>query len=306
MKNYSNLREMKQDYQTIPMPKNLEERVKLGISNAKKETETKRHFYQRPSFWMKSGGCVVAAMAAFTLLVNFNTPIAHAMSQIPVLGSVVKVVSFQTIELSSKDMKAKVNIPEVAIKDTSGKENKEASKKLNDSVKEYTAQIIQQYKKDVEETKGEGKEEVSTDYKVVTDNSRLFSLKFNTNLIAANTSGNMIKIYHVDKATGKIITLKNIFDRDSNYLDILTQEIKKQMHQQMAKDDQKTYFIDNADMPEDNWKGLTDAANFYINKKGELTILFDKYEVAPGYMGFCKFTIPSDVIKDIVHTEYLK
>ena len=53
----------------------------------------------------------------------------------------------------------------------------------------------------------------------------------------------------------------------------------------MKKDSSKTYFLDD-DQPEWDFKQIKDDANFYISDNGELTFVFDKYEVAPGYMGW--------------------
>lgn len=296
------INEIRQDYDAIALPKNLEERVRQGITQAKEESH--RRFYERPVFWAKFGSCAVAAMAALTLITNFNAPIAQAMEKIPVLGSMVKVVSFRTFESTDNDMHAKITIPEVEVKDDSGQKNDEASKKLNNNVKQYTEQIMKQYKTDVKTTGGKGKEDIVTDYKIVTNNSRLFSLKIETS-ISAGSSDAFDKIYHLDKTTGKIISLKDIFQKDADYCTVITNEIKRQMREQMAEDDQKTYSIDDTEIPEDNWKGITEDADFYINEKGSLTFLFDKYEVAPGYMGTSEFTIPSETIKDIVNHDYL-
>lgn len=304
MKNSNKLKEIKQDYETVSIPKNLEQRVQLGIIQAKRETETRKSFYQRPVFWAKFGGCVAAAMAAFVLLANFNAPIAHAMSDLPILGSIVKIVSFRTFESSEKDMNASVNIPEIEVKDSSGNTNKKTTEELNTAVKEYTDQIIAQYQKDVAETNGEGKENITTDYEILSDSPRLFSLKINT-VISLNTSDDTIKIYHVDKTTGNMISLQDIFQKDSSYLSILTTEIKRQMRKQMANDDSIAYFIDDKEIPEANWQGLNNDANFYI-KQGKLIIVFDKYEVAPGYMSVCEFAIPNDTIRDIIKSEYLE
>lgn len=298
------LAEMKENYQNITLPENLEERVRQGITQAKEEISQPKVFYLRRSFWAKTGGCVVAAMAAFVMLVNFNAPIARAVSNIPVLNSIVQVVSFHTFEDDVKEMHAKVNVPEVEIKDFSDKINEDATKELNDKIEEYTNQIIQEYKNDVKTSNGEGREEVSSDYKVVTNNERLFSLRMDT-VVALNTSNVTIKIYHVDKVTGKSVTIQDIFKKDSGYLDTLTSEIKRQMRRQMAEDDQISYFLDNTDIVELNWKGLTKNANFYFNDKGEFVVVFDKYEVAPGYMGVREFIIPSKSIKDIIKPEYL-
>ena len=37
---------------------------------------------------------------------------------------------------------------------------------------------------------------------------------------------------------------------------------------------------------------LSPDAKFYINGEGNVVIVFDEYEIAPGYMGFPEFEIP--------------
>ena len=43
--------------------------------------------------------------------------------------------------------------------------------------------------------------------------------------------------------------------------------------------------------------------NFYINNKGDLVIVFDKYEVGPGSMGTPEFIIEKEIINDILKPE---
>ncbi|MCH1968737.1 RsiV family protein [Romboutsia hominis] len=50
-----------------------------------------------------------------------------------------------------------------------------------------------------------------------------------------------------------------------------------------------------------NFKFIDKNQDFYINKNGELVICFDKYDVAPGYMGLVEFTIPNNVIKPLLN-----
>lgn len=43
-----------------------------------------------------------------------------------------------------------------------------------------------------------------------------------------------------------------------------------------------------------------------LNASGKLVIVFDEYEVAPGYMGAVSFEIPTEILKDILKEGYLK
>ena len=46
---------------------------------------------------------------------------------------------------------------------------------------------------------------------------------------------------------------------------------------------------------------------FYINENYKLVIVFDKYEVAPGYMGVVEFEIPTNIISSLlVSDEYIR
>ena len=53
-------------------------------------------------------------------------------------------------------------------------------------------------------------------------------------------------------------------------------------------------------MPDTDFKGLTGQESFYFSQEGELVIVFDEYQVAPGYMGAVTFTIPKEVTGDLL------
>ena len=57
------------------------------------------------------------------------------------------------------------------------------------------------------------------------------------------------------------------------------------MREQMKTDNSKVYFIDSSDDTDDNFDKIKADQTFYINSDGNIVILFNKYDVAPGYMG---------------------
>lgn len=204
-----------------------------------------------------------------------------------------------------KQMEASIYTPKVTITGTDGKVMKEASKKLNAKIANNQKKLIKQYESDVKAISdgSKGHESVTSTYKVIKNSSKIFTLRVDT-VIAMGGSQSSTKIYNVDKKTGKSITLKNLFKSDSDYIDRISDNIKEQMRAQMKKDDKVTYFL--ADDMEGGFDRISSQANFYINKKGQLTVVFDKYEVAPGAMGVVEFSIPSKVLSDIAVKGYLK
>lgn len=301
--NEKKLEEMKQDYKNIKIPEELRQRVAEGIRQAKEE----QHMEKKSNiigYIGKTLGGAAAAMLVITVLANSGAGIAHAMSKIPVIGAIAEVVTFRTYESSENNMEANIKIPEVSVKNEDGTVNEETTQKINKRIEEYTNEIIAQYEADVAAAGGEGHLDVELDYSVITDNKRLFSIRFDQLLIMASGT-QMVKIYHIDKQTGELIGLSGLFKDGVDYITPISENIKQQMKEQMAADESVIYFLDS-DAPEWDFQSIKEDTTFYVNENGKLTIVFDEYEVAPGYMGSVEFEIPTEVIQDLVQEGFLK
>ena len=301
--NEKKLEEMKQNYENIKIPEELRQRVAEGIRQAKEE----QHMEKKSNiigYIGKAIGGAAAAMLVITVLANSGAGIAHAMSKIPVIGAIAEVVTFRTYESSENNMEANIKIPEVSVKNEDGTVNEETTQKLNKSIEEYTNEIIAQYEADVAAAGGEGHLDVELDYSVIADSERLFSIRFDQLLIMASGT-QMVKIYHIDKQTGELIGLSGLFQDGVDFITPISENIKQQMKEQMAADESVTYFLDS-DVPEWDFQSIKEDTTFYVNENGKLTIVFDEYEVAPGYMGSVEFEIPTEVIQDLVQEGFLK
>ena len=147
--------------------------------------------------------------------------------------------------------------------------------------------------------------DVELDYSVITDSDRLFSIRFDQLLVMASGT-QMVKIYHIDKQTGEMIDLGGLFKEGADYVTAVSENIKKQMKERMAADESLVYWVDNEDMAEWNFESIKEDNTFYVNENGKLTIVFDEYQVAPGYMGSVEFEIPTEIVQDLVQEGFLK
>ena len=167
------LKQFEQSYHEIPIPEELNTRVKQAIENGKIQRKAQRKDAgKKKAAWKKvlqrTMIGMAACMAVIVLMANSGAKVCHAMEEVPVLGAITRVVTFRTYEDTTKDMSAKVKTPKVEGSD----------KDLNRQLKAYTDEIIEQYKQDVKNTGGEGKEALNLSYKTVTDNQRVFALRF--------------------------------------------------------------------------------------------------------------------------------
>lgn len=125
----------------------------------------------------------------------------------------------------------------------------------------------------------------------MTDSSDWFTLRIDA--VETKASGNQFsRIYHIDKATGAQVTLKDLFRPDADYVSVLSNEVRRQMEEQMAKGDSQAYF------PEE-FTAIAPNQNFYWNTDGALVLVFDEYTVGAGSVGMPEFVIPSAVCEGL-------
>ena len=180
-------------------------------------------------------------------------------------------------------------------------EDSEAVDYINKDVSELTTALVNQFYKDLEITGNNGYGSIHVDYEATTNTDRWFTLKLSVSETAAS-SNTYFEFYHIDKKQGKIVELGDLFNTDK-FSDILVAEIKMQMQEQMANDENISYWINNSGIGEE-FATVSADHNFYWNENGDLVIIFDKYEVGPGSMGTSEFVIGRDVIKDILKSEF--
>ncbi|MCC8026932.1 MAG: DUF3298 and DUF4163 domain-containing protein [Clostridium sp.] len=275
---------LRQEYERIPVPPQAESRIQAGIARAKKE----RKGVIIMKMFKNTGATAAAAVLAITALTNINPAIANAMEQIPVIGSIARVVTFRTYEDKKENTEAEIKVPQVTQENGSGREIP-----ANKSIQEYADQLIASYEEEVSRLNGEGRYAMESSYKVVTDNSKYLSIRIDTTVVMAS-GAQYVKIFTIDKATGRAVTLPELLKNNQEVLNAVSDNIKEQMAEEMAGDGSIVYFY-NSDTPDTDFKGLTGEESFYFNDKGELVIAFNEYDVAPGYMGAVDFTIPSSV-----------
>lgn len=131
---------------------------------------------------------------------------------------------------------------------------------------------------------------VSTSYEVTCDNERYLSLRLlTTEIMASGTQ--TIKAFTIDKSTLETVSLADLLGNDEDRMLKIDEEIRRQMREQTEQDPNITYFDEGMD----GFSGISEDTSFSLDESGNLVILFDEYEIAPGSMGPVSFTIPESV-----------
>lgn len=245
-----------------------------------------------------------AAAAALVLVVvpNVSANAAYAMEQIPILGNVIKVVTIRNYQFENENYSA--DIQRVQLEQGNGAENagmegaetENSIQTINESIEEMTDRLIARFEEQKELEEGHGS--IDTTHEVITDTDTWFTLRINVTETAA--SGYQYQYYyHIDKTTGEIASLKNLFQEGADYITPISENIKEQMRKEMQADESKIYWIDSEDEIVEQFEAIKEDQNFYLNEDGQIVICFDEYEVAPGYMGLVEFVVDEEAVAGI-------
>ena len=278
----------------IVMPVSVQEKVEATLSTLPRiEKAPQKQFRPRPKI------AVAAACLAFVLLFvmpNVSVAYAQSMEKIPIIGDLIHVVTIRNYFYSDRNHELDVDVPNIS-NSTDGS----AAEHINQDVDALTQKLVDQFYSEVKGIGAEGHSSLYTDYVVQTNTPRWFTLKLSVHIVAGSGTS-YFKYYHIDRASGEIIQLSDLFTTP-DFNKIITENIKEQMRQRMAEDSKQVYFMKTAGFGFE-FANVDPAHNFYFNDAGDLVIPFDKYEVAPGSMGCPEFVIEKDVIHDILKNEY--
>ena len=132
---------------------------------------------------------------------------------------------------------------------------------------------------------------------MVTDNDKLFALRFDQTIVMAS-GAQTVKIYNVDKQTGTILSLRDLFQPDSDWQTVLLQEVRRQMRERMDQDPEATYWVDQS-IASWNLSALPEELAFYFNDQGQLVLVFNEGDAGPMSLGVVEFTIPDEAVSAI-------
>lgn len=278
----------KREYDRIVVPDCVKEKMEEAVMRAK---ETKKRAKRRKVYCYI--GSAAAVFALMLILPNTSRTAAAAMQQIPVLGDFFKVVTIREYQVDEGRYQADVKVPEVVPEDTdnvseeTAQQAKETADAINFDIQKATDELVEEFKSTMEEFE-DGYGDILVDSEVLTDDERWFSL----DLVLYQGAGSGYerhRHYTIDKTTGKKAALSDFFGED--YVETVSEDIKTQMRQRMAEDENVVYWIDYEEVPDWNFTSIAEDQDFYVNKDGKVVVCFNEYDVAPGYMGCVEFVI---------------
>ena len=241
------------------------------------------------------GVSVVALVMLFTISVNVSPSLALAMRDVPVLGSVVRVVTLNRYENKIGGSVAEIVTPKIE-----GLRDEELMTKINEELGNNANNLIEEFEKEAQLLQATYGDEahmgVGSDYIVRTNTDDYYAIDvYFYNVVGSSSTTH--KFYTVDKHTGDILTLNGLFKDDADYVEEISEIIKNEMIKRNEKGG--AYWVEPDEFTE-GFKGIKENQNFFVNEDGNIVISFDKYEIAAGSEGCPEFVIEKDLITAIL------
>lgn len=296
---------LKKEYNQMEVPEEALEALQRGIQKAKQEKQAglsarmqQKDNFRKAGWQWKSAVRVVAAASVLALLIvpNVNPKIAEAVADVPVLNKVIDLVTIHHYQEEAADEKyaTSVKTPELTAKGDAQLQSSVGE--INAEVVAYADRMIEQFQQEMEQQGGVYGLDIT--YTVATDSEEWFALQINTVETMAG-GAETVHYYNLDKISGRYVFLADLFREDADYVAAISENIKEQMAQRMEADENVVYDI-NCELPEDNFQQIAENQTFYQNQNGQLVIVFNEYEVAPGFMGCPEFVIGDAVLKPLL------
>lgn len=300
------LQDWKKQYDETPIPEELDFVVRKAIQENGGNSMKKNSGHKGLKI---AAASVAAAFVLVTAGANISPVFAATMQQVPVVGNLVKVLTFRQYTVDDDGYHADIKTP--AVDGLSS--NPSLQNSLNQKYMEENKKLYEEFEADMAEMKKSGSGGhlgVDSGYEIKCDNDQILSIgRYVVNTVGSSST--TMKYDTIDKKNQVLITLPSLF-QDNRYIDVISKNIRQQMIDQTKADPDKIYWVEGAAGVDSGdgtelFQNISAEQNFYINKDHKLVISFDKYAVAPGYMGVVEFVIPTDTIKDLlVGSEYIR
>ena len=305
----------KRTYEQIEIPKELEETVNRAVHSVDKRKSAARYRRRRMAHMVRNIGVAAAAvLLCMTVGVNTNEVLAKELGQLPVIGSLVRVLTITSYHEEDGSHDITVNVPEIEVEKpedtaaaeedggTGGMSDADIEEAVNAQIQEIVDAHVAQAKEKFAEYKdaffatggteeewGDRTMDINVDYEVKYQEGSVLSLVLTTSeaWVAAQE---LRYYYNIDVAQNRELTLKDLLGED--YVNIANESIIRQMNERAAADENLVYWgVTENESSIDGFVTVDENTDFYINADGNPVVCFGEYEVAPGFMGIQEFEI---------------
>ena len=272
----------REDYESTPIPEELESRVRAGIRQGKANYRRRR--------WRRTAAGAAACLAVLVGALNLSPAVAAAAAEVPVLGGLFQVLTVRDFHTEENGIQYDVSVPGVEAEG-------DLARRVNDVIQEKVDAHLAKAQRDWEDYKeaffatGGTEEEwggrtmdVIVDYEIKSQRSDRvsFVVTFAEGWVAYMEEK---YCYNLDLAENRDITLADLLGE--NWVERCNEAVNAGI---AASVDEEgfTYFF----TPEQGgFTTVDENTAFYIRDDGVPVLVFPEYSIAAGAAGSPEFAV---------------
>ena len=257
------------------------------------ELEKKRRAAEKKKKKVKTAILITAYSILFLVIAVQNNKFKAFASEIPLLGEVISVITGEVFIHNDDKGTITITVPLI-------KNEQSIYKELN---KLYLEDGQVEYQNSLNEIESMSNQQMDINghYSVLVNDGKFLVIHQSTEKIVGSSMISK-KFTTIDKQNEVVLSLPMLF-KNANYQRALSEEVTKQMKERISNSSDMVYLP----LENDDAYNMTEDPEFYINDDHELVLYFDKYEIAPGYMGPQEFAINKELVEELlVNKDYLE
>ncbi|MEI3349086.1 MAG: DUF3298 domain-containing protein [Dysosmobacter sp.] len=268
----------KKEYEQIPVPEELADRVQAGIRQGRAKRMQRK--------WKRGAGAVAACLVLVVGTLNISPTVAAAAADVPVLGGLFQILTVRSYQDTNEDRTVEVEQPGLSGGALAQQVSEEIQERVDAKIAEGE-EIIAQYKEaflatgGTEEQWAEKDNTVSVTYDIKSQTDTTVSFVVDSYVSIANAYQEQV-YYNLDLAENREITLADLLGE--NWVEICNESIRTQMAE---SEDPSVFFTEDMG----GFTTVDETTSFYINEAGNPVVVFPQYTVAVGAMGNVEFEI---------------
>lgn len=309
-------------YEKVEIPAELGDAVNKAIASCDKEKLREKYCRAQKKenavrIFRYAASAAAGLLVCLTVGVNSSQVFAKEMSEVPVIGALARVLTVRSWHENEGDYEIDVEVPQIAAGTASGDGSAVApdgggadaasefigdvNAEIEKIVEEYTQQAqaeFEEYKKAFFENGGSEEEwadrtmDIYVDYEVKYQEGPLLSLELVTSKAWVSAEEERY-YYNLNLAQDRSLSLEELLGE--NYVELCNESIRRQIGERIANDENMVYWgFGEDDGMIEGFETVTEDTRFYLNQEKKVVIVFEKYEIAPGYMGIQEFVIEGE------------
>lgn len=277
-------RSAKEEYDNVPIPEELNDRVRAGIEEGKARYQARRSRTVRR--WASAAACFALVLAAL----NLSPTIARAAAEVPVLGGLFRVLTVVSYDASDGGINYLVSVPRL---EADGGRAEAVNAAIREKVDQHLAKARQdweEYQEAFFATGGTEEEWAGREMDVIVDYEIKSQTETRVSFVVTLAEGWVAYMeeryyYNLDLAENRDLTLRDYLGED--WVETCNASIQKQIDASVDAEGFTFFFAPE----EGGFTTVDETTGFYVREDGTVVVCFPKYGIAAGAAGFPEFPI---------------